>query len=244
MKVMKYMKEVRGGSLQRDKMSIPPAGEILDYARRLGWRRTLLRGAYVMTNQLVAVSIYDCLQLRPEDVNAALVESAGAYECRFLAPDEVDRFAGELDSPTIRTVREAFARGDVCYVVLDDEHLANIGFYSNRPTPVMNDLVVHFDPPYWYMYGAFTPVAYRGRRLHALGVLGGALELFDRQVPGLVTVYERTNYRSMVSALRMGWKPCGVLYRVGVGPWMRLGRTAAARAVGMRLEPRHVEVHV
>jgi hypothetical protein len=204
----------------------------------------LLRGAYVMTNQLVAVSIFDCLQLRPEDVNTELVTSAGAYECRFLAPDEVDRFASELESSPVPIIGEALARGDACYVVLDGERLANIGFYSSRPTPVLNDLVVHFDPPYWYMYGGFTPVAYRGRRLHALGVLGGALELFDRQIPGLVTVYERTNYRSMVSALRMGWQPCGTLYRIGVWPWMYLSRTAAARAVGMHLEPRHLEAHI
>ena len=56
-----------------------------------------------------------------------------------------------------------------------------------------------------------------------------------------VGVYERTNYRSMVSALRMGWRPCGTLYRVQVGSWMRLGRSAGARDVGMRLGPRVAE---
>jgi hypothetical protein len=65
--------------------------------------------------------------------------------------------------------------------------------------------------------------------------------LFDRGVSGFVGVYERTNYRSMVSALRMGWRPCGTLYRLRVGSWMRLVHSADARAVGMRLEPRVAE---
>ena len=224
-------------SLDQDGLIIPPGGEVLDYARRLGWRRTLLRSAYVMANQLFTVSIFACVRLRPEDVNRALAATDGGYERRFLAPDEGDRFTDELDAASVQMVRGALARGDACYLVLEGERLANVGFYTSRPVQLRNDLVVHFDPPCWYMYGAFTPAAYRGRRLHALGVLGGALELFERGVPGLVGVYELTNYRSMASTLRMGWRPCGTLYRVGVGPWMRVGNTAGARAVGMHLEP-------
>jgi hypothetical protein len=193
-----------------------------------------------MVNKVIVLSLFDCLRLRLEDVNTALLDSAGRYECRFLEPNEVDRFAGELDSVSERVAREAATRGDACYAVLDAERLANLALYASRPTPVLNDLIVHFDRPYWYMYGAFTPPPYRGRRLHGLGVLGGALELFDRGVPELVTVYERTNYASMVSALRMGWKPCGRLSRIGIGPWTRHGRTAETHATGMRLEQRQV----
>jgi hypothetical protein len=222
-------------------MRIPAVGEVLDYARRLGFRRTVYRGAYVMVNQAFPLTIFDCVQLRPEDVNTALVDSADRYECRFLEPDEIERFAVDLDRVSARVAREALARGDACYAVLDGGSLANLSCFAPRPTPLLNDLVVHFDPPRWYMYGAFTPPPYRGRRLHALGVLGGSLALFDQGVPSLVGVYERTNYASMVSALRMGWKRCGGLYRVGIGSWMRHGRTAEAKAAGMRLEGRLME---
>jgi hypothetical protein len=225
---------------RRDKMRIPPPGEALAYARRLGFRRAFYRGTYIVSNKAVALSIFDCLTLRREDVNLALIDSAGDYERRFLKPGEIDRFAGDLDGVSERVAREAVARGDECYAVLDGERLANLGCFAPRPTPVLNDLMVHFDPTYWYMYGAFTPPAYRGRRLHALGVLGGSLELFDRGVSALVTVYERTNYASMVSALRMGWKPSGTLFRIGVGPWMYHGRTSQAYPTGMRLESRQV----
>jgi hypothetical protein len=225
-------------------MRIPAAGVVLEYARRLGLRRTFYRGAYVMANEVIALSIFDCLLLRLENVNTALIDPADRYECRFLEPNEVDRFAGELDAVAERVAREAVTRGDACYAVLDGGRLANFGCYAPRPTPILNDLMVNFDPPRWYMYGAFTPVRYRGRRLHALGVLSASLELFDRGIPALVTVYERTNYLSMVSALRMGWKPCGTLFRVGIGPWIRLGRTAETQATGMRLEQREVESQV
>ena len=219
-------------------MRMPPAGDVLDYGRRLGWGRTLLRGAYVMANQLVPLSIFDCVRLRPQDVDPRLAEPVGPFERRFLAPHELDRFAGELDAVGGRILREAQYSGASCYAVLDGERLANIGFYANRPTPILNDLIVHFDSRYWYMYGAFTPAAYRGHRLHAFGVLGAAQELFARQVPALVGVYERTNYRSMVSALRMGWRQCGTMYRLRLGPWTRISRSTGARALGMRLEPR------
>jgi SAM-dependent methyltransferase len=227
--------------LQRDKMSIPRAKVVLDYAKHRGPRRAFARGAYVLANQAIALSIFDCMYMRPEHVNRSLVEPEGAYSGRFLEPDEAAGFARELDAPGQRVVGEAVERGDACYAVLDGDRLANIGFYASNATPLLNDLVVHFEEPSWYMYGAYTPEAYRGYRLHGRGVVGGCLGLFDRGAPSLVTLYERTNYRSMVSALRMGWQPCGSIYRIGIGPWTHLGRTARAREIGMRLALRSEE---
>lgn len=220
-------------------MLIPSAGEVADYARRLGIRRALSRGAYVAVNNVIALSILDCVRLGREDVDEALADPGREYDCRFLDPDEVRAFAEELGATGRRVAVEAIARGDRCYGVFHAGELANLSCYSPRPTPVLNDLVVHFEPPRWYMYGAWTAPAYRGRRLHALGVLRAALALFDRSVPEMVGVCERTNYRSLVSARRMGWKASGVLYRVGLGPWGGVGRSPAARRAGMRLDWRH-----
>lgn len=225
----------------RDEMAIPTPDVVLDYTRHLGLRRTLLRGAYVATNRVIPVSIFGCLRLGPDDANRALAEPDGPFESRFVDADAMESLAGELDPVGRRVVREAFARGDACHVVLDGGRLANVGLYATHPTPILNDLVMHFDRRCWYMHGAFTPAAYRGRRLHALGVVRAALALFERQIPALVGVYEWTNYRSLVSARRMGWKACGTVWRVGAGAWTGLGRTAAARAVGMRLERRTVK---
>ena len=120
----------------------------------------------------------------------------------------------------------------------DGSRLVSIGLYAQRPTPVLGDMLVHFEPPARYMYRGFTDAAYRGQRLHAVGILNAALELFDRGVPQLVTLCERTNYPATISVLRMGWQPRGVIYRIRAGGLAHLGRTKMARAIGMRLEER------
>jgi hypothetical protein len=217
------------------RMKVPGLREILDYARWLGWRRTFFRGAYVATNQLVTLSIFDCFRLRREDIITELSKTDAGYECRFLAPDETDRFAGQLESKIAANLHMALARGDAAYAILDGERLASIGLYAKEPTPILNDLAVHFEPPARYMYHGYTQVEYRGRRLHALGILRAAQELFDLQVPNLVTVCERTNYPARISVNRMGWQPCGTLYRIRIGPWLRFGQTVAARKNGMSL---------
>lgn len=219
-------------------MRIPGIRNALAYVQQLGPRRAAYRAAYILANKPAAISVFDCLRLRPEDVNQELASPTEAYECRFLAADEVQGSLEALDAIGRRVAREAMERDDLCYAVLSAGRPVNLGFYARRATPVLNDLMVHFAPPYWYMYGGYTDPEHRGRRLHALGVLRASLELFGHGVPALVTLYERTNYRSMVSALRMGWRPCGTLYRVGAGGWMRVGRSAGARAIGMHLERR------
>jgi len=217
------------------RMNVPGGADILEYAHRLGWRRACFRGAYVAANQVMHLSVFDCFELGRADVPAALTRTDGNYEGRFLAPGEQMRFARQLDAEFATVVRDAMARGDAAYVILDDERLANIGLYAALPTPVLDDLIVHFDAPSRYMYRGYTQREYRGRRLHALGILRAAQELFDRQVPALVTVCERTNYPATISVLRMGWRRRGTVFRIAIGPSTLVGRTPSARALGMRL---------
>ncbi len=200
-------------------MVVPATRHVIDYARHLGLRRTVLRSAYVAINQVLRVSIFEACTLRPDDVNRDLLRQ-DTLECRFLAAAEMLRFVSELEGSEKQTLSRAAECGDLCYGVLDGNRLTNMGLFSNQPTPLLGDLEIHFDPAHWYMYGGWTHPAYRGRRLHARSVLGGALELFDRGAPALVTVAEMTNYPSIVSALRMGWRRSGKLYCVGAGRWV------------------------
>jgi hypothetical protein len=206
--------------------------------QHLGLRRSALRGAYVAVNKLVALSIFDCVELRPEQANRAALAGACGYDCGFLEPEEIERHASILEPVGERIAREAALRGDSCFALLDRGRLVSVGFYAQQATPIVGDLVVDFDQPAWYMYGAFTAPEYRGAGLHGAGVIAAALALFERGVPRLVGVYERTNYRSMVSALRMGWTRCGSLSRVGIGGRTRLSGTRRAREAGMRLRLR------
>jgi hypothetical protein len=101
----------------RDRMRIPPATDVRDYVRHLGVRRTLLRGAYVLANQVVALSIFDCVRLRPEDLVADAVVESGDFQGRFADPRELGRLANDLDGVGQRVLGEARERGDSCYVV-------------------------------------------------------------------------------------------------------------------------------
>ena len=220
-------------------MDIPDARAVVEYARRHGVPRTIVRGSYVAASRLVALSMFGCMRLTRADVNHALTECAGV-ESRFLELDEFTRVETLGDEYGKRLVRAARRRGDRCYAIFDDDEIVNVGFYADRATPVVGDLLLCFRAPDWYMYGALTPPAHRGRGLHAVGVLRASLALFDEGVSRLVTVHERTHYNSMVSALRMGWRPCGTLYRIGSGSLTRVGRSSGARREGMmlrRLDP-------
>ena len=220
-------------------MKIPGPRIVMNYARRHGVPRTVARGSYVAASRLVALSIFGCMRLAPADINRPLAERAGV-ESRFLESDELTQVEALADAWGRRRIREARRRGDRCYAIFDRGEIVNVGFYANRPTPVVGDLLLCFRVPDWYMYGALTPPAHRGKGLHAVGVLRASLALFDEGVARMVTVHERTHYNSMVSALRMGWRPCGSLYRIGSGPRTRVGRSVAARREGMmlrRLDP-------
>lgn len=222
----------------RARMRIQGPRATAAYVRHLGAPHAAARAGYVLANQAIRLSVFDCLSMGPGEAERGLLSHGKPYECRFLEPDEAAGLAAGLGAEPAATAREAADRGDVCFGVLDSGRLANMAWFSPRPTPLVGDLVVRFEPPAWYMYGAWTPPEYRGRRLHAVGLIGGALSLFDQGVPELVTVYERTNYRTIVSTMRMGWTRRGRLHRIGAGPWDRTGRDAGAAQAGMSLELR------
>ncbi len=92
------------------------------------------------------------------------------YEIRFLDEHEVLRFLEH--EPTLRPTptREALARGDRCYAVLDGDRLASYGWYATRPLIVAAGLDLDFDPAYAYMHTGYTHADYRGKRLHAIGM--------------------------------------------------------------------------
>jgi len=220
---------------RKKKMAVPGPEQIRSYAKRLGWKRTIARTLYVGGNQILDISIFDCFRLHGEDISDPLTRNPRGYDCGFLSPAKAGYYAAQLDADMAASVHEAMRRGDEAYAILDQGRLASIGLYASAETPILNDLLVRFETPARYMYRGFTRPEYRGQRLHALGILRAGRELFDQGVPHLVTVVEHTNYPALISVRRMGWRPCGVLYRVGRGHRCRLGRSRPAVEMGMEL---------
>lgn len=219
-------------------MAIPGAAEIARYVGHHGWRRTTLRSSYVAANKVVRLSLFGAMSLRPEQVAHNLLGQTDRYVCRLLEPREMRNASATLPDPTARSLTEAADRNDLCCAVFDGDQIANLGLFSNVPTPLVGGLHVHFEAPCWYMHGGATLPAYRGQKLHARSVLRGALALFDRGVPKIVTLCECTNYSSLVSAQRMGWESAGLLWSIGRGARIAVGASREARALGMSLSVR------
>lgn len=217
-------------------MKIPSLAETRKYVDHLGYRRSFWRAVYVAANQVMEVSIMGCVLVRREDLDVSFVEPSPVYTGRFLEADEAAVLAKDFEVAGQEALRSAIDRGDACYGVLKGDRLANVALFTPHPTPLMGELCVHFEPPAWYMYGGYTPKEFRGDRLHGRSFVGGCLGLFDRGVPSVVSLIERTNYRSWASAERIGYEPAGSIYRLKLGPYSYLGRTSRARRIGMRLE--------
>src|SRR5204863_3951591 len=101
-----------------------------------------------------------------EDVPDPQLFEAPGFTGRFAAPDELCRLTGDptYDLPA-DFVTQALERGDRCYGLWQGDLLAAYGWYSNQPTAIDDQFILHFDPAYTYMYKGFTLPAFRGQRL-------------------------------------------------------------------------------
>ncbi|MDB4995287.1 MAG: Acetyltransferase family, partial [Myxococcaceae bacterium] len=108
-------------------------------------------------------------------------------------------------------IRKSLADGDCCYGILDGDTLASYGWYSKRPTMMTDDLRFHFDPDYVYMFKGFTLPAYRGKRLHAIGMARALAAYAELGSKGILSYVESNNFASLRSCRRMGYDDIGTI---------------------------------
>jgi len=140
------------------------------------------------------------------------------YEHGFVAPARLEAIAvaPEYDlSPAF--LRGAFAKGDRCYGLLcrgpgGEDVLASYGWYSRRPTQLYEGLDLHFGDGWVYMYKGYTMPAYRGKRLHAVGICRALRALTDEGRNGLISCVASNNFASLHSVTRMGYRIFGDVY--------------------------------
>lgn len=107
-------------------------------------------------------------------------------------------------------VESALQKKDECYALTSKDELASYGWYSNRETLTdIHKLKFSFDPSYMYMYKGFTKENYRGHKLHAVGMNWALKKYLDKGYRGLVSYVESTNFDSLKSCYRLGYKDCG-----------------------------------
>jgi hypothetical protein len=147
----------------------------------------------------------------------AFLDIPAGFEGGFATERELLEWAqdpkADLD---VAFVRDALAKGDRCYALREGTKLAAYGWYSQKPTHITPALLLHFPSGYVYMYKGLTAKAYRGKRLHAVG-MANALELYtDEGAAGLVSYVDSTNFASLQSCDRMGYETLGVIVLVTV----------------------------
>jgi hypothetical protein len=146
----------------------------------------------------------------------------------FLDRETLRRMTAERKYDlTAEFLDEALGKGDECYAIVDGDEPAAYGWYAHSPTPMSDGLVVQFDPAYVYMYKGLTLDAYRGRRLHAIGMTRALAAYQARGFKGLVSYIESDNLNSLKSSYRMGYVDFGRVFIIRV-----LGRYITFRTPG------------
>jgi hypothetical protein len=144
----------------------------------------------------------------------AFLQCPAGYTALFLPADMLRRFDEDPRCEmSAAFVEQALARGDECFALLDGDTLAAYGWYSFRPTPIgLPEMLLHFSADYVYMYKGFTHPRYRGQRLHAIGMSMALRHYLARGYKGLVSYVESTNFDSLRSCQRMGYRVFGSVY--------------------------------
>ena len=183
------------------------------HIRAHGVLATCHSAAYKLANRLFPYMTMKCVWITSDDLKRqSSLENSFGYSARFLEPRELAGFLSRSEYGISEVfLRSALEKGDECYGILDGDDLACFGWYSQKPTAINDDLTLHFDPAYVYMYFGFTHPNYRGKRLHALDMALALQEFTGRGCKGMVSYVESINYASLKSCYRMGYKNFGVI---------------------------------
>jgi hypothetical protein len=206
--------------------------------RHHGVARSALRAAYDRLHRPLGLRVIRFLAMEPGGVNPELLDRRVPYECRLLEDAEVLELARDPENQMSDAFLDgALRKSDACFGILDRDVLASFGWYSNRATDFHRTLRVRFDPRYLYMYHGYTRPTHRGQNLHGIGLARACAALCARGYAGVVTIAERVNFASLVSARRVGYRDCGTAVIVGAGTRARVFQTRTPRRFALRLEP-------
>jgi hypothetical protein len=183
-----------------------------------GLGKTAFNLGYRVANRFMTAMVLKVVVLTMDGVNKGLI--AGLDDrWKFLTREELEHFSKVDSSLDLDPdfLAHALARGDRCYGFVQDGVLGAYGWYSNHPTPASANLTVEFDPDYVYMYAGFTADAFRGMRLHGIG-MARAMQAFTEQgSKGLISYVEAHNQASLKSCKRLGYRTIGTVIIASVG---------------------------
>ena len=143
------------------------------------------------------------------------------YTAGFLDAAALAQYTSqpEYDLPE-SFLRRALSVNDECFAIRDGDRLAAYGWYSSSQNHFSDELTLHFSGEWVYMYRGFTHPAYRGQRLHAIGMTMALAAYQARGFKGLVSCVEAQNSASLKSVYRMGYHDFGTIYGIRLGRFL------------------------
>ena len=195
-------------------MNAPKAVDYLkDHVRKYGLGATLHELQCRLINKVAHFEIIKGMTVRTRDVKDPGLFEAPGFEGRFVDEDALREYARDsAHQMTPEFLRTALARRDRCYALFDGGTLAAYGWYSDLPCALDEHFVLHFDPAWTYMYKGYTMPAYRGKRLHAVGMCCALRALTEQGQQGLISCVASNNFASLHSVTRMGYRVFGDVY--------------------------------
>jgi hypothetical protein len=151
---------------------------------------------------------------------------------RFTLLDEAQALAHSRDAElelSPASVREAFARGDVCVGALEDERLLGYAWFAFSPTPESGGTWVDFAPSATYTYRHFVRPSQRGRRIVGGMLFAADAEAVRRGRSTCLTLVYTHNRASIRASERSGARTVGY-----AACWKLFGRLLCWRSSGAR----------
>lgn len=191
--------------------------------RQFGFNKTIHLYKNKAINRGLFFRQFQAMNVTMETLDHRFLKSKDNLSFRFLTEAEIYQFsktpAHEIDP---NFIKRALENGDRCFAALDGETLASYGWYSTKPTEMGDGLIWNFDPAWVYMYKGYTLPKYRGQKLHAIA-MAKALKLLTREgAAGLVSYVETTNFQSLNSVYRMGYKDIDKISVIKLGSKIRI----------------------
>ena len=212
-------------------------GNFRDRARRDGLGAVLHDLQVRALDRLGQFQILKGMTVRVPDVRDAGLFFAHGYQCRFADAAELQRLAqDEANQMPPDFLRVALARGDRCYALFDGPLLAAYGWYTDQAAPLDEHFMLHFDAGWTYMYKGYTLPAWRGKRLHAVGMCRALRALTDEGKSGLISCVASNNFASLHSVTRMGYRIFGQACLLRVAGFSATWASAGCRPYGFRVE--------
>ncbi len=189
-----------------------------------------------LLNRLAQFQVLKGMTVRVPDVRDRSLFDARGFQCRFADAAELQQLArDEANQLSPDFLRLALSRGDRCYALFDGARLAAYGWYTQRPAPLDEHFTLHFGAGWTYMFKGYTLPAWRGKRLHAVGMCRALRAIADEGRQGLISCVASNNFASLQSVTRMGYRIFGAAALLRVAGRSMTWATPGCRKFGFRV---------